>query len=102
MVDEAERGRHRTRDAVLAGGSGAPAPRTAIAASWRRVAASGVDPGGAPAIAPLSEADLERRRTTSGLAGRMPALAASLSSAVDAGQLVVVTDTEGRVLWQDG
>lgn len=102
MVDEAERGRHRTRDAVLAGGSGVPGPRTAIAASWRRVAASGVDPGGAPAIAPLSEADLERRRTTSGLAGRMPALAASLSSAVDAGQLVVVTDTEGRVLWQVG
>ena len=105
MVDEVERGRHRTRDAVLtgaSGASGAPAPRTEIAASWRRVAASGVDPGGGPSIAPLSEADLERRRTTSGLADRMPGLTHALSSAVDAGQLVVVTDPEGRVLWQVG
>ena len=102
MVDEAERGRHRTRDAVLAGASTAPGPRTQIAASWRRVAASGVDPGGAPSIAPLAEADLERRRTTSGLAPRVPALTQALGSAVDAGQLVVVTDTEGRVLWQVG
>jgi len=102
VADEAERARHRTRDAVLAGSSGAPGPRTEIAASWRRVAASGVDPGGGPSIAPLSEADLERRRTTSGLAERMPGLTHALASAVDAGQLIVVTDPEGRVLWQVG
>jgi hypothetical protein len=32
----------------------------------------------------------------------MPALTEALTSAVDAGQLVVVTDTDGRVLWQVG
>ncbi len=99
---EAERQLHRTRDQVLGGTSAASRPRTAVAASWRRVAASGVDPGGAPAIEPLAEGELERRRATSGLARLVPRLTHALSSVVDAGQLVVVADTEGRVLWRTG
>lgn len=77
-------------------------PRTEIAASWRRAAASGVDRGGGPGVAPLACDELERRRTTSGLAPLIPQLTASLASVLDAGQLVVVADAEGRVLWRLG
>lgn len=80
----------------------ATAPRTEIAASWRRAAASGVDRGGGPGVAPLAGAELERRRTTSGLAPLLPQLTESLATVIDAGQLVVVTDAEGRVLWRFG
>lgn len=78
------------------------AVRPAIAASWRRVAASGVDRGGGPAVRPLVEGELASRRTTSPLAQVIPRLTTTLASAVDAGQLVVVTDAEGRVLWRMG
>jgi len=98
------RERHRTRDAVLGGRRGAPVPgpRRAVAASWQRVAACGLEPGDEPVVPPLATAELERRRTTSGLAPLVPRLTAALSSVVDAGQLVVVADTEGRVLWRAG
>lgn len=102
MVDDGERGRHRVREAALAGASAGPGPRSQVAASWRRVAACGVDPGGGPEIEPLGEAELERRRTTSQLAEHLPRLTSALSSAVDAGQLVVVSDSDGRVLWRVG
>lgn len=78
------------------------APRAEIAASWRRVSAVGLDRGGHAPVAPLVGADLERRRTTSGIAPLLPQLAAGLASATDAGQLVVVADAEGRVLWRFG
>lgn len=97
-----ERALHRTREAVLSGQRPAPRPRTEIAASWRRVAACGVDPGGGPGLAPLPGTELERRRTTSGLAGLVPRLGESLAPVIDAGQLVVITDAEGRVLWRLG
>jgi hypothetical protein len=76
--------------------------RPAIAASWRRVAASGVDRDGGPVVRPLSEGELARRRTTSPLAAVVPRLNATLAAAVDAGQLVVVADADGRVLWRAG
>ena len=76
MVDEAERGRHRTRDAVLAGASTAPG----AAHPDRGVLAAGGGERGGPRRCPEHRAagrgDLERRRTTSGLAPRMPALTA--------------------------
>ncbi len=99
---------HRTRDRVLSGttrsaaSSPAAAPRREIAASWRRVAATGLDPGAGAAILPLVEADLERRREESGLRDLIPRLTTSLASVIDAGQLVVVADPQGRVLWRLG
>lgn len=101
-MDAVERDLHRTRDGVLAGGDGTPAPRTAVAASWRRVRACGLDPGSAPAVAPLSTDELESRRAGSGLAPLVPRLRAALAPVVDAGHLVVVADTDGRVLWRSG
>lgn len=98
-----DRDLHRSRDAALSRGAGGAArPRTEIAASWRRVAAAGLDPGSGAEVPPLSEAELERRRAASGLAELVPRLAASLAPVVDAGQLVVVADAEGRVLWRLG
>ncbi|MDP3893501.1 GAF domain-containing protein [Nocardioides sp.] len=97
-----ERELHRAREATLSGGRASRAPRTEIAASWRRVAASGVDPGGGAGLAPLPGSELEQRRTSSRLAGLVPRLEQSLTSVIDAGQLVVVTDAEGRVLWRLG
>ncbi|MGZ5404864.1 MAG: GAF domain-containing protein [Nocardioides sp.] len=99
-----ERDLQRGREAALAGATGGTVghARTEIAASWRRVAATGLDPGAGAEIPPLDETELERRRTASGLAELVPRLAESLAPVVDAGQLVVVADAEGRVLWRLG
>ncbi len=97
-----DRDLHRSRAAARAGGARAPLPRTEIAASWRRVAATGLDPGSGADIPPIDSAELERRRAASGLADVVPRLAESLAPVVDAGQLVVVADAEGRVLWRLG
>ena len=93
---------HRTRDAVLSGARTDVRPRAEVAASWRRMAAVGLDPAGGPEVAPLAEAVLEHRRATSGLAPLVPGLMRSLQPVIDAGQLVVVADLEGRVLWRSG
>jgi hypothetical protein len=97
-----DRDLHRSREAAIAGGTRASGTRSEIAASWRRVAAAGLDPGAGAEIPPLVEAELERRRAASGLADLVPRLAESLAPVVDAGQLVVVADAEGRVLWRLG
>lgn len=97
-----ERDLHRSREAALAGGARVSLPRTEIAASWRRVAAAGLDPGSGAEIPPIDVTELERRRAASGLADVVPRLAESLAPVVDAGQLVVVADAEGRVLWRLG
>lgn len=97
-----DRDLHRNRDAVMSGAVRAPRARTEIAASWRRVAAAGLDPGAGAEVPPLAESELERRRAASGLADLVPRLAESLAPVVDAGQLVVVADAEGRVLWRLG
>lgn len=97
-----DRDLHRSRETVLSGGAGAVRPRTEIAASWRRVAAAGLDPGSGAEVPPLTETELERRRAASGLADLVPRLVESLAPVVDAGQLVVVADAEGRVLWRLG
>lgn len=101
-MEASERDLHRTRDKVLTGGTGVRSPRTAIAASWRRVAACGLAPGSEPAVAPLAVGELEHRRTTSELAPLVPRLTTALASVIDAGQMVVVADHDGRVLWRAG
>lgn len=100
LRDEHEQ--HRTREAVLAGARAAERPRRTIAASWERVAACGLEPGSAPEVPPLGGAELERRRAESRLAEFVPRLAESLESVTRAGQMVVVADVEGRVLWRIG
>lgn len=77
-------------------------PRAEIRASWRRARASGMDPGGAPALAPLGLAEIERRREASALAPLVPSMTRALGAALEAGHLMVVSDLEGRVLWRIG
>jgi len=101
-VHHGEQELHRTRDAVMSGARPHSSPRGTIAASWRRVAACGLEPGSEPEVPPLSTGELERRRSESRLGNFVPRLTASLSSVTDAGQMVVVADAEGRVLWRIG
>ncbi len=96
---------HRVREAVLAGAPGAlpQAPRGVIEASWLRLRRRGLDPWSDPVVPPLPGGELERRRAESGLAPLVPHLREALRDAVeDAGQLMVLTDADGRVLWRDG
>ena len=80
---------HRTREAVLTGRADPSAPRRTVAASWRRVAAGGLEPGSTPDVPPLDTSELERRRADSRLGEFVPRLTATLASVIDAGQLVV-------------
>ncbi|SDR99545.1 GAF domain-containing protein [Nocardioides scoriae] len=91
---------HRVRESALSG-SGV-GPRDPVAASWRRVAARGLEPGSTPEVPPLPGPELERRRAASGLAEFVPRLTHTLASVMDSGQMVVVADAEGRVLWRAG
>lgn len=100
MGEDVRRAR-RARDRALSHDAAAPA-RPEISASWRRVRAGGLAPGAEPEVAPLSEAEVESRRTTSTLAPLLPSITASLDPVVDDGLLLVVTDTDGRVLWRRG
>jgi transcriptional regulator of acetoin/glycerol metabolism len=50
----------------------------------------------------LPGGELERRRAESRLGEFVPRLASALSSVTDAGQLIVVADADGRVLWRLG
>lgn len=102
-MDPSERERARQRDAHLGARSkGDPPGRADVIASWRRVSAAGVDPGGRPRIAPLDEAEVQRRRTHHGLDRITTELTPYLQSVVDGGHLVVVTDADGHVLWRMG
>ncbi len=65
--------------------------------------AQGMNPAGAPSVALLPGDELLRRRETSGLQPLMPLLREHLIPACEAtGQLMVVADVDGRVLWREG
>jgi hypothetical protein len=101
-MGEDERAPWRTRDRVLSGATPAAQARPEISASWRRVRAGGLAPGAEPAVAPLAEVEVESRRAASALSPLLPSIASSLAPVLDDGLLVVVTDTDGRVLWRHG
>lgn len=90
------------RDRALTAGDTAAAARPEISASWRRVRAGGLAPGAEPVVAPLSDVEVETRRTSSALAPLVPSITASLEPVIDDGLLLVLTDDDGRVLWQRG
>lgn len=100
-MGEDVRASHRARDRALAADTPAAA-RPEISASWRRVRAGGLAPGAEPEVAPLSEVEVESRRTSSTLAPLLARISASLEPIVDDGLLLVVTDADGRVLWRRG
>lgn len=80
-----------------------PAPRTVIGESWHRALRYGVDPDSGRHNVPLSTDEIEHRRMSSPLGAVLPVLRDGLVSVADAAwHIMVVTDTEGRVLWRDG
>lgn len=93
----------QVRDAVLHGGTPAAPPRPVIGASWKRLRWTGLDPSGLPEVPLLGAGDLARRRAESGLEPLLPLLRAGLLPAAEAaGQVMVVVDPDGRVLWREG
>ncbi len=103
------RSTHVAREAVLNGpgpglaGRASRPVRSVIRASWSRVRQLGMSPDGAPEITPLPSDELLRRRETSGLSPLLPTLRQHLLPACEStGQLMVVADVDGRVLWREG
>lgn len=93
----------RVHEASLAGERPAVAPRPVISASWRRMRRLRVDPDRGAAIRLLDIADVERRRRASRMAALVPLLRSELVGAAEHdGQLIVVVDGDGYVLWRDG
>lgn len=100
----------RLREDVLAAVGGGPdggrvpaAVRDVIGASWERLRLSGLDPSGLGAQEHLDGSGLRERRDTSPLAEVLAMVRTHLGAAADAvGQVVVVTDAEGAVLWRQG
>ncbi|PWS51443.1 diguanylate cyclase, partial [Streptomyces sp. FT05W] len=93
----------RAREARPAGGRTAAVPRPEIDASWERVLRSGVDPEQSPESRLLETDEIEHRRRATALGEVMPVLREGLAAIADATQqIMVVTDTEGRVLWRQG
>lgn len=74
-----------------------------IGESWTRALRLGVDPDVGRRHGVLGTDEIEHRRRSTALAEMLPALREGLVPAADAaGHIMVVTDTEGRVLWRDG
>lgn len=96
------------RDAVLshAPSDGPPdesALRPVISDSWRRLRSTGLDPSGTGQGPHLTGADLRQRRERSPLAEVLPLLRRHLLPAAEAvGQVLVVGDAQGTVLWREG
>ena len=94
---------HRVREAALAGERPPAPPRPVIDASWRRARSAGLDPAGRDGAPLLAAEELERRRAASGLVAVLPLVRERLLPVAEAaGQLLVVVDADGRVLWRAG
>ncbi|WP_415948996.1 GAF domain-containing protein [Streptomyces sp. KLOTTS4A1] len=91
------------RDAALLGRRPPVEPRPVIGESWGRMLRRGVDPERDVRNGLLGREDLEERRHTSGLAELLPELRRALVTIADAAQhIMLVADTEGRILWREG
>lgn len=90
------------RETFVSTGAPPAGVRPVVAESWRRSAASGVDPDGAPLPA-LPQDDLREYRANHPLAAAMPVVRRLLVDAAGAAGLVVaVSDEAGRLLWVEG
>ncbi|MFF0063228.1 GAF domain-containing protein [Streptomyces sp. NPDC005279] len=91
------------RDATLNGRRSRVGPRADIKESWQRMLRGGVDPDRDHRAGLLPLEELERRRLASPLREVLPVLRDGLVSIAEAAQhIMVVADTEGRMLWREG
>ncbi|MEU8246388.1 GAF domain-containing protein [Nonomuraea sp. NPDC048916] len=78
-------------------------PRQLIIASWRRSIDAGVDPQGGPAPLVYNASDIAGVRDSHPLRPVLPLLAQTLTATGGLSEhVMVVTDSEGRILWRDG
>ncbi|MDI2132067.1 GAF domain-containing protein [Yinghuangia seranimata] len=90
------------RDRILGGGTSAGVS-PAIHASWLRARSSGVRPDATLPPVPLVDEAIVRHRREHPLAAVWPTLRESLRWATaDTGQLLIVGDAEGHLLWCQG
>ncbi|MFI1396958.1 GAF domain-containing protein [Streptomyces sp. NPDC020681] len=91
------------RDAALNGRRSRIAPRADINESWQRMLSGGVDPDRDRRAGLLPLEEIERRRLSTPLREVLPVLRDGLVSIAEAAQhIMVVADTDGRVLWREG
>ncbi|MGQ7788120.1 transcriptional regulator [Nesterenkonia sp. K-15-9-6] len=76
--------------------------RPEIAASWRRLQHLGLDRDGPAVLRHLSQEEVAERRSRHPFASCLEQFAELFRPVVDCGHLVVLSDAEGRVLWQYG
>ncbi|MEV0999628.1 GAF domain-containing protein [Nonomuraea sp. NPDC050202] len=94
------RGAH---EAVATGGAWPESPRHLIKASWRRSLDAGIDLEGKSAPLVYDPASMGDIRRTHPLQPLLPLLARTLSGLADeTGHIMIVTDSDGRVLWREG
>ncbi|MGC4964172.1 GAF domain-containing protein [Gordonia sp. DT101] len=90
-------------DAAMAGDKMPARPRSVISESWDRVLTAGVDPEVGRTDDGLDVSEIEERRAVSGLTTVLDDLTRGLDSVIaDGGNILVVADAEGRVLWRSG
>ncbi|NUK09586.1 GAF domain-containing protein [Streptomyces lunaelactis] len=100
---EASRFLKGVRDATLNGRRSRVRPRADIQESWQRMLRGGVDPDRDHRAGLLPLEEIERRRLASPLREVLPVLRDGLVSIAEAAQhIMVVADTEGRLLWREG
>ncbi|WP_327326732.1 GAF domain-containing protein [Streptomyces sp. NBC_01210] len=91
------------RDATLNGRRSQLGPRADINESWQRMLRGGMDPDRDHRAGLLPPEEIERRRLASPLREVLPVLRDGLVSIAEAAQhIMVVADTEGRMLWREG
>ncbi|MER7423343.1 GAF domain-containing protein [Nonomuraea rubra] len=94
------RGAH---EAVATGGAWPESPRNLIKASWRRSLDAGIDLEGKSAPLVYDLASIGDIRKTHPLQPLLPLLAQTLSGLADeTGHIMIVTDSDGGVLWREG
>ncbi|MER5767199.1 GAF domain-containing protein [Streptomyces sp. NPDC001985] len=93
----------KVREATLGGRRPPVGPRAEIGESWQRLVRLGVDPERERPAAPLPLDEVERRRSGSPLGEVLRVPRDGLVSIAEAAQhVVVVADSEGRLLWREG
>ncbi|MFI8993312.1 GAF domain-containing protein [Streptomyces sp. NPDC053542] len=93
----------RAHEAVLSGEQPPMPPRPVILQSWERVVCTGVDPDTGSDAGALSPEEVEQHRRACGLGDALETLRGGLLSIADAAwHILVIADSEGRVLWRGG
>ncbi|MFY0407686.1 transcriptional regulator [Solicola sp. PLA-1-18] len=101
--DQLARALSHAHDLFVETGATSTGLRDVVVESWRRCLSEGVDPESAPADVDLDEAALEAVRAGHPLSATMPLIRRLLvESATEAGLLVAVSDSVGRLLWVEG